>query len=359
MHSRFFIEHITYGMAMKPKRQNLTIHDIAKEANVSVATVSRAMNPDTQAMVATETREQIIALAQRVNYVPNLAARNLRATSTKTIGFIIPHVPNVFISDYHSKIFAGVSNALIDSDYRLKLLALKPYVSQLDRHPFKTAEGIDGVIVDCWPWYFSKKASPDVPCVIINDPDESVKAHFVCADNIKGGEIAAQHLYENGHERIAVLTGHDWSTDSSLRLKGFKRFMSKVGTAVPQEMIFQANYEEADAAKVAEQIFLEKKKVTAFFCCNDNMALGVIRKLKQLGIKCPEEVSVIGFDDDARSQFSHPTLTTIRMHTSEIGKTAVDILISFLRGAYQGKFFHSETIVPVSLVERKSVGPAP
>ena len=340
---------------MTTKKHNPTIRDIAKKANVSIATISRAINPETRSRVSAETLSEIDQLVEKYHFAPNLAAKNLRANKLKTIGFLIPHVPNVFISDYHSKVYSGVSNALIDSDYRLKLVALKPYAHKLDHHPFRTAEGVDGLIIDSWPWYFSKQMALDVPCVIINDPDPKVRAHFVTADNERGGELAARYLYEKGHERIAVLIGHDWSTDSWLRLKGFKKFMSKVGTAVPNEMIYRANYEEEDAARVAEQMFLEKKKVTAFFCCNDNMALGVMRKMKQLGIRVPEDVSVIGFDDDSRAQYGDPPLTTIRMMTSELGGLAVQILVSYLKGEYQGKFFYEQNILPVSLIERRSV----
>lgn len=340
------------------KSENTTILDIAKKANVSIATVSRAINPDTRHKVAPETLEQIDALVKKFIYTPNLAAKNMRATRLKTVGFLVPHFPNIFLSEYHSKVFSGVSNVLMDSDYRLKLILMKRHQPKWDGHLFKSSEGVDGLVMESWPELFSKKLQIDVPSVVISDPEENTSVHFVAVDNVHGGELAAKRLYESGHERIAVLMGHEWSSDSWLRLKGFKQWMHRVGTAVPQEMIYRANYEEEDAAKIVDQIFLQKKKVTAFFCCNDNMALGVLRKLKQLNIRCPQQISVIGFDDESRGRYSDPALTTIHMPTQELGQTAAKILLDHLKENSPEKALRGTTLLPVSLVERKSVGPA-
>ena len=340
------------------KADRPTIRDIAKKANVSIATISRAINPETRSRVAKETLDSIDALVRKYHFAPNLAAKNLRAVKCKTIGILVPHIPNLFISDYWSKIISGVSNALMDSDYRFKVVAFKPYIQKWDGYRFQSAEGVDGLIVGYWPTFFSKKLDVDVPCVIISDPDESVRAHFVCVDNSQGAELAARHLYEKGHERIAVLTGLDWSMDSAERVRAFRNFFHKVGTAIPLDMVFKANYEEDEASKVVEKLVLEKKKVTAFFCCNDNMAFGVLRKLKQLGISCPGKVSVVGFDDDSRAPHFDPHLTTVRVPTQDLGRVAAEKLVEFLKGNYAGKFFHQRTVLPVSLIERRSVAVA-
>ena len=335
-----------------------TIWEIARTAGVSIATVSRAMRAETRGKVAPETLKHIEAIVKKRHYTPSLSARNLRATRFKTIGFMIPHIHNIFLSDYYSKLFCGFSNSLMGSDYRFKLVALKPYARKWDGYPFRSAEAIDAMVVEYWPTFFTPKFKVDVPCVIINDPADGIRAHFVTSDNEAGGELAARCLYEQGHECIAVLRGQEWSTDSDLRIKGFKRTMARVGTAVPNEMIFKGEYEEEDAARITERIFLEKKKVTAFFCCNDNMAFGVMRKLKQLGLRCPEDVSVVGFDDEGRASHSDPPLTTVRAMTQELGKVASEKIIALLEGKISDKeFFYKKTVLPVSLIERKSVGP--
>ncbi|MBI2094759.1 MAG: LacI family DNA-binding transcriptional regulator [Candidatus Omnitrophica bacterium] len=344
---------------MKKLDNQATITDVARMADVSIATVSRALDEETRKLVAPETLNRIETVVRKCGYTPNLAARNMRARKLKTIGILLPHVPNVFVSDYYSKIFSGVSNALLDSDYRFKLIAFKRFSEKLDGHQFRSADGVDGLIVTDWPIFFSLKKvfeKVDVPCVIVGDPEEGVRAHFVCGDNLRGGELAAKYLYENGHERIAVLSGLSWSTDSRLRIEGFKRFFRRVGTAIPNEMIFQANYEEEDAARIVERLVLEKKKVTAIFCCNDNMAIGAIHKLKQLGVRCPGKISVVGYDDEARGQHLQPALTTVHVGTQELGQAAITKLLEFLKEGKKDKFYGERTVLPVSLIERQSVG---
>lgn len=343
---------ITFKHAKK-----IGIVEIAKKAQVSTATVSRALNPETRRLVAEQTCQKIDTLVARYSYAPNLAARNMRATHSHTLGILMPHIPNVFVSDYYSKLFSGISNELIDSGYRFKMVALKPNDQKWDRYPFKAAEGVDGLIVTYWPTFFSPNCHIDVPSVFIGDPEPRVRAHFVCTDNIRGGELAAELLHKKGHRKIAILTGHTWSTDSQERVKGFKHFMSQHKVEIAPEMIVRANYEEEDAARAVEKMLKENKKFTALFCCNDNMAMGALQALKRAGVPCPGEVSVIGFDDESRARYTQPALTTIQTPVHEIGRTAVRILLGHLAGEKlaESSFVQGVTLIPVMLVERDSV----
>jgi len=215
-----------------------TIYDIARNADVSIMTVSRALNTETQDKVAPKTLKTIKAIVRRLNYTPNQAAHNLSARRTKTIGILLSHITNVFLSDYYSKILSGVANELLDSDYRFKIVALKERQAKWDGYRFKTAEGIDGLIAIHWHPYFSDRKNLntlDLPCVVINDPQDNVRPHFVCCDNIKGGELAAKYLISKGHRKIAVITGKPWSADSKQRVDGFKSYLKRVGVTLPKE----------------------------------------------------------------------------------------------------------------------------
>jgi DNA-binding LacI/PurR family transcriptional regulator len=340
---------------MKTFTVDITIKGIAKRAGVSIATVSRAINPETRALVAPETLEKIQSVVRKQKYTPNLAAKNLRSTKTKTIGLLMPHIKELFISDFYMPICAGASTALLGTDYRLKPIALDPQNPKWDGYHFHAMEGVDGVVASYWQSFFTKKLSLDVPCVGVCDPVEGVKAHIISSDNLRGGETAARYLYEKGHERIAILAGFEFSTDSRLRIEGFRKFMRSVGTAIPQEMVFTANFEESEAARLVEKIWLEKHKITAFFCVNDNMACGVMRKLKQLRVRVPEDVSVMGYDDQRLAQYTDPPLTTVHVPLMEMGELAANKLIAYLKGEYHGKFIGGSTLLPVSLIERKSV----
>lgn len=342
-------------MTRHSKSNDVNIKEIARLTGVSISTISRATNPELRGLVAAETLEKIERVVLKRKYVPNAAAKNLRSTKTKTVGFLMPHITHIFMSDFYAPILAGASNALMDSDYRLKIIALKPHETKWDGYNFNAMEGVDGMVVCYWPTFFTKNFSLNIPTVSICDPLEKARTHFVSSDNLRGGELAARCLYEKGHERIAILTGLDWSTDSQLRVQGFRKFMREFGTAVPQEMILKANFEEADAARVVEKLWLEKHKITAFFCVNDNMAAGVMRKLKQLGVRVPQDVSVVGYDNQRLSQYTDPPLTTVHVPLIEMGETAAKTLLTFLSGRYEGRFYGQTTLLPVSLIERKSV----
>ena len=129
---------------MRRLKSKVTIYDIAREADVSIMTVSRALHPESRDRVAPSTLKSIEAVIRRFNYTPNSAAQNLSAARTKTIGILLSHFRNVFLSDYYSKILSGVSNELLHSDYRFKIVALKERRAKWDGYRFKTAEGVDG-----------------------------------------------------------------------------------------------------------------------------------------------------------------------------------------------------------------------
>ena len=343
---------------MSSKQRTITIKDIARKAGVSIATVSRATNPDIRSLVADETLQTIDEAIRQLGYTPNLAARNLRATRCKTLGVLIPHIPNVFVSDYHAKIFSGISNALLDSGYRFKLIAFKPDPGAFDKYPFRSAEGIDGLILTYWPMFFSKKSileKLDLPVVIVNDPEDDMHAHFVAGDSVQGAQLAAKYLYEKGHRRVAILAGNERSSDSRTRVETFRKFYEKAGVKISSDFILRGNFEEEDAYRATGWIDLKKDRITAVFCCNDDMAYGVLRRLRESGLSSPEDVSVIGFDDNGRSPHTEPPLTTVRVPVSKLGESAVRTLLAFLRGDYEGKFYYGRTVLPVSLIERGSV----
>jgi LacI family transcriptional regulator len=206
----------------------MTILELAKKAQVSIATVSRALNPHTRHKVKAKTLEKIEDLMRKHSYSPNLAAKNLRRTTFQVIGILVPHLRGVFMGDYYPKLLSGVSDALLDSSYHFKMVMLKSENKKWDHYNFKFSEGVDGLIISHWPVFFSDKSVLNrlgIPCAVINDPEVSVQAYFVSCDNEEGGRLAAEHFYRQGHRKIAVLTGPEWSGDSILRLKGFQCFL--------------------------------------------------------------------------------------------------------------------------------------
>ena len=217
---------------MKP---TMTIQELAKKAKVSVATVSRALNPETRSKVAAETLQGIEDLARKQNYTPNLAAKHLRQTSYRTLGILFPHHEGILGSDYYSQILSGVADHLLSSDYSLKMILLKPDPSKWDHYNFKDGEAVDGLILTYWRTFFSDAsvlAKLNLPCVIVSNVEKNVKAHFVGGDHFQGGRLAAEYLYFHGHRKIAVFTGSHGAPDTEQRLKGFLSFLAQKGIPI-------------------------------------------------------------------------------------------------------------------------------
>ena len=168
-----------------------------------------------------------------------------------------------------------------------------------------------------------------------------------------GGELAARLLYSNGHRKIAILTGFIYSRDSLLRIQGFKSFFKKTGVRA-EILLLRGDFQEEKAANLAKAQLLKKSKISAFFCCNDLMAFGVLKALRDLGLSCPKDVSIVGYDDDLKTQTCTPALTTIRVPLYELVKEGVTRLVRHLDNN-KNSFSQGHTIFPVKLIERESV----
>ncbi len=335
----------------------MTIYEIAKKAGVSIATISRAMSPQTRGKVSAATLKKIDEIVKKYGYTPNVAARNLGGTSFKTIGVVLPHLKGIFFSDYYTQLLSGVADTLLDTDYHFKMVTLKADNFQWDHYDFRAGEGVDGIIITHWPHFFSSAAALEkltVPCVVINDPEAGVRVHFASCDNQMGGEIAARYLYSKGHRQVVVLAGPAWSADSRQRIEGFKDFFKRMNAPAKFEVL-QGDFQEEKAGALAEAYFRKNDQVTAFFCCNDLMAFGVISALKKTGIHCPRDISVMGYDDDRRAESFEPPLTTIRAPHYDLTKEGTRRLLRYLKKEEKEEFFKEQTVFPVELVERQSV----
>ncbi len=340
--------------------QKITIYEIAKAANVSIATISRAINPETRRKVSKETLKVIDEIIRQRGYTPNLAAKHLVKASYKTVGVILPHHQGIFSEDYYSQTLCGISDALLDSDYSFKLLMLKAGDKKWDQYNFKSAEGVDGLIVTHWHSYFSSASvfeALNIPCVIINDPEDNVKGFMISGNHFDGGRLAAEYLYNSGHRSLVVMTGSPDSTDSKLRLQGFESFLAEKGIKLPEDHMLCGHFQEDLAGKMIEEFFkkFSPSEITAIFCLNDNMAFGVIKKLRELGIACPAQVSVLGYDDGKRAVAFDPPLTTIQVPLYDLARLAVQNLMHYLKFKSAASFYYQKHLLPVSLVERNTV----
>jgi DNA-binding LacI/PurR family transcriptional regulator len=330
----------------------INIRQLAKLANVSTATISRATNSQFMHKVAPETLKKINDLILKHGYTPNVAAKNLSQPKTKTIGVIVHYAENIFYSSYFTKLLAGVANHLLHTDYHFKLVLLKEG-RKWDNHNFQIGDGVEGLVVTQWNRFFFDKElfnRMDMTCVSVNDFEEGVNVHFVCEDSRLGGELVAKHFYELNHRDVGVVTGPSWSRDSEMRLKGFKEFADSHGMTVT---VGRGHFDFVSETRAAVDTVL-KNKVTAIFCCNDNMAYMTIDYLKELGLNCPQDISVVGYDDDFRSTMFNPTLTTVCVPIEAMAKQATQRLLDYLANPRNSKPLAGLELIPVTLNVRNS-----
>ena len=339
----------------------MTIYEIAHKAGVSIATVSRALNPATRGKVRPATLEKIDALVGALGYAPNQAARNLGRCAFKTVGVLMPHHRGIFEEDYYTRLLAGLSDTLLESDYQLKLVMLKCEKPRWDHYDFKSAHGIDGLVITHWRAFFSDKSVLEnlrLPGVIINDAGEKIRARFVTADHEEGGRLAAGYFYEQGHRRFGLLTGPADSIDSRLRENGFRDFLKSKGIDLDPRFVHCGEFQEAKAFEHAQLFKKPPRGVSAVFCANDAMAFGLIRGLRAQGIRVPEDISVAGYDDDRRGESFDPPLTSIQAPLYEIASESAAWLLRDLQENPEraGAFPPGKVLLkPVRLVVRKSV----
>jgi LacI family transcriptional regulator len=312
-----------------------TIKDIAKAAGVSITTVSRALNgyPD----VSEKTRQKIIDIAKQLNYSPNTLARGLVMNKSKTIGLLVSGLTRESTKDnFTFEVLAGVNQYVSEVDYDMVLFSTtstkqreKTY-TQLCRERRVDGAILQGIRSD--DPYLQEVVESDIPCVLIDIPIESETVGYVTTDNVLGAKKAVQHLVSLGHERIAMINGYRYAFVSEQRLKGFKEALLEAGLSIREEWIVDGAFREDIAEREALRLLTVYPDITAFFCASDLMALGVMKAIKQLGKRIPDDVAVIGYDDIILASYATPSLSTIAQNKFAMGYEAAKLLIHMLEG---------------------------
>ncbi|MCD7036095.1 LacI family transcriptional regulator [Metabacillus sp. GX 13764] len=310
-----------------------TIKDIAKAAGVSVTTVSRALNGYSD--VNEKTRKRIVEVAKEMEYSPNILARGLVMNKSKTIGLLVSGFSKESIKDnFTFEVLSGINQFAAGTDYDLVLFNTnsikqreKTY-AQLCRERRVDGAIMQGIKTD--DPYLQEVVDSNIPCVLVDIPIQTENVGFVTTDNVLGASKAAQYLIDLGHERIAMVNGHNYAYVSQERLEGFKKTLEAANLPYREEWTVNGYFTEADAESAAYALLKKNKEITAIFCASDLMALGVIKAAARLGISVPEELSVIGYDDILLSSYVTPSLTTVSQNKQMLGYSAAELLISML-----------------------------
>jgi LacI family transcriptional regulator len=339
----------------------VTIQDVAARSGVSISTVSRVVT----GAVAVEpaTAERVKEAIAALGYRPNLLARSFRRRVTHTIGLLVPDNSNPFFAELARTIedagFAeGYSVVLCNSD--LSAVKQETYVDVL------LANRVDGLILassGLIPTVGSHDAvgrilEAGAPCVVVDRDLGETPVDQVLVDNDQGGYLAGQHLIALGHRRIACLVGPSDLTPSAGRIAGFQRALADAGLAVAAEGLVRGNGRPDGGAAAARQLLERGLDVTAIFAFNDQMATGAIGALQRAGLRVPQDISVVGFDDIPLSAAIYPALTTIAQPIGEMGTIGVRLLLDRIaRGHPKGHAPYQRVWLSTRLVVRESTGP--
>jgi LacI family transcriptional regulator len=339
---------------MRPARvrSKVTIRDVAREAGVSVATVSRVFNDS--GPVNAETRERIRAIAGRLRYSPDSAARSLITRRTNTLGVLLPDL----YGEFFSEVIRGIHQLTQRGGYHVLVSSSHADKGEVEAALRAMRGRVDGLVL----------MSPDIdaPALVANIPDALPVVLLNCAvdgdeydsimiDNVGGAFAMTQHLLALGHRRIAFIRGGERNHDAGERLRGYRAALEGAGVEQHAELEVAGDFTEAAGSRAAKTLLAGDRRPTAIFAGNDSMAFGAMSALRDAGVRVPDDVSVAGFDDIPIAAYMSPPLTTVRVAIAELGELAIRTL---LRAIDEGnEHERRRQVLPTWLVGRQSTGP--
>ena len=325
-----------------------SITDVARRAKVSITTVSRVINK-----IPTVNKEIVARVEEAVSFLkfkPNLTAQRLaKGTVSSAIGFVIPGFPGIFHSFYAVELMRGIGHGC--ETQRLDLIF---HITD-GRNPIKSNYAGGLIFADIIEnrSQVENAVSEGIPALVINHVVKDLEVSCIAVDNVVGGEKAAEYLISLGHKRIATVSGNMQTQAGIDRFEGFQKTLTKHGISFEPEYFYKGDYSRRSARMAAERFFALDNPPTAIFAASDDMALEIISVAMENGIKIPEDISVIGFDDNPAGLFGPVALTTVKQPLFAMGEEAVKIIHDIMQGK-QANFVH-KLLVP-ELIVRESCG---
>lgn len=342
-------------MAQRSEAKALTIHDVARLAGVSAATVSKVLN-DVPG-VAASTRERVRSTMDQLGYRPNNVARSLKAHRTLTIGLLTDAIDG----DLTTEAVHGVEEVASDAGFGV-LLCNSYGDRKRERVHLEMLldKRVDGIIM-LSSHRVEERAAPalplgDLPMLFLFRYTNDLDVPSIIPDDRQGGRLGTEHLLNLGRRRIALLSGPRRHETSTLRIEGYQDALQAAGLeSDPRLMVTGESWFEDTGYALAHQLMSLSDPPDAFFCGRDNLATGVLDALHELGVRVPEDVSVIGYHDLRNAAYQRPPLTTIARPLLEMGRLAATMLIDAIKDKPQQ---HEIVKMPCELVVRHSCGAA-
>jgi LacI family transcriptional regulator len=332
-------------------KRGITMKDIAKEANVSVATVSHVINGTK--VISKNTYDRVMDVIKKFNYVPNSAAKNLRQKSTKTAGLIVSSLPDSFVT----KMIYGVEERAREMGYNVLLVNTNENRSyEEETINLLHSKMVDGVILSPTSKdieYLKKYTDKDFPIVMVNRYDSNLSnIPRVTGDNFQLGYEATSHLINHGHKKIGFIYSVPNVSTTNDRLAGYKKALEDNGIEFDEQFLERGYATVEGGAKAVETLLKRDSEITAVFAQTDLMTIGVISKLKEQSIKIPEQVAIVGFGDFESATIIEPPVTNITLPAETIGRTAFDVLLSKINNPN----YMTHIQLPPTLVVHNSCG---
>lgn len=326
----------------------VTIKDVARLSGVSIATVSRVLNCEEN--VAPETRERVQAAIEKLNYSPNLLGRNLRRGATKNILVLLNTISNPF----YSRVVRGIEECLAPEGYSVTLLMTHGDV-QLEQRAVRLLQTrrVDGAIFLSveQPGPQLSDLCREIPVVQACEPQKNFLAASVCIDNYSAARNATEYLIRKGHRDIVFFGASAPPTSAEDRAAGYREAVLQVGCCAPR--VIEEGYSTHAGMRAAKKLLESGAPLPdAVFCISDSVAIGAIRVFSEAGIRVPEQISVMGFDDSFVSEVFVPSITTIRQPRYEIGHKAAELLLQAIHNEDNRMV---REILAHELIERESV----
>jgi LacI family transcriptional regulator len=329
------------------------MRDVAERAGVSVTTVSHVINETRP--VSDELRERVLVAINELGYQPNILARSLRRGKTHTIGMIVPDSANPFFAE----VARGIEDTSFKHGYNLVLCNSDGDLSKetiyIDVLTEKRVDGILFVAAGTSTEHIRSLRERGMPLVVVDRELPGVAVDSVLTDNARGGWLATSHLIELGHRRIGCITGPSDVTPSADRITGYRQALREAGIPLDAALIVKGDFQFESGYRAAHQLLAMDDPPTAFFACNDLMAVGAISAALERGYRVPIDLSVVGFDDVPLASFNNPPLTTIAQPKYEMGVLAATMLLERLG---DGDMAPRRQLLDTSLLIRQSTAPA-
>lgn len=332
---------------MRTKKATPSIYDVAKLAGVSPATVSRFLNRTSY--VSDEKSHKIEDAINQLDYKPVFQQNPTGSRRSMTIGALVQH-PD---SPYTSQILNDMEKLLISQGYQLTI-ASGHWDKKLETHAlnYLAQQNVDGLIIVTGNLTNKQiiDISDKIPVIAVGYDINASRVRCINIDNELAGYIATLHLLQLGHTNIGHIKGLASQPDSLRRFEGYKRALKEAGLRPNPRLIKQGDFSSATAYEVTQELLNDDKaKVTAIFAANDLSAYGVIKAIHDHGLRVPDNISVIGFDDLPTSKYFTPGLTTLRQPIEEIGTVSAKSILNFLSGER-----HDNKLPPIDLIIRES-----